>query len=179
MLEGGRFSRTGDREEVAVDVRVIAATHRDIPSLVRDGAFRGDLFYRLCVIPIRVPPLRGHPEDIADLANGYWLRLHRHRLDAPQLAALAGYSWPGNVRKLYNVLERASVTGAADFARLMDEHRARAIPPARDRAADLPDNLDAAIRLHARNIFEKCGGDLSKSASALGVSRNTARKYLA
>ena len=179
VLEGGRFSRIGDREEVVVDVRLIAATHRDLPALVRDGVFRADLFYRLCVIPIRVPPLREHPEDIADLANGYWLRLHRRRLDARQLAALADYAWPGNVRELYNVLERASVTGATDFARLLDEHRVLAMPQVPDRPADLPDNLEAAIRLHVRNVFEKCGGNLSKAASALGVSRNTARKYLA
>ena len=179
VLEGGRFSRIGDREEVVVDVRLIAATHRDLPALVRDGVFRADLFYRLCIIPIRVPPLREHPEDIADLANGYWLRLHRRRLDARQLAALADYAWPGNVRELYNVLERASVTGATDFARLLDEHRVLAMPQVPDRPADLPDNLEAAIRLHVRNVFEKCGGNLSKAASALGVSRNTARKYLA
>lgn len=178
VLEGGRFTRIGDREEVEVDVRVIAATHRDIPSLVRDGAFREDLFYRLCVIPIRVPPLREHPEDIADIANGYWLRLHRRRLDAAQLAALGGYSWPGNVRELYNVLERASVTGQSDFAQLMAEHLTLVIPPAGDRPAALPDNMEAATRLHARSVFEKYGGNLSKAAAALGISRNTARKHL-
>ena len=178
VLEGGRFTRIGDREEVEVDVRVIAATHRDIPALVRDGAFREDLFYRLCVIPIRVPPLREHPEDIADIANNYWIRLHRRRLDAAHLAALGGYSWPGNVRELYNVLERASVTGERDFTRLMAEHLALAIPPAQDRPAALPDNLEAAIRLHARSVFEKYGGNLSKATAALGVSRNTTRKYL-
>lgn len=178
VLEGGRFTRIGDREEVEVDVRVIAATHRDIPSLVRDGAFREDLFYRLCVIPIRVPPLREHPEDIADIANGYWLRLHRRRLDAAQLAALCGYSWPGNVREFYNVLERASVTGQSDFAQLMAEHLTLVIPPAGDRPAALPDNMEAATRLHARSVFEKYGGNLSKAAAALGISRNTARKHL-
>ncbi len=151
VLEGGRFTRIGDREEVEVDV---------------------------CVIPIRVPPLREHPEDIADIANGYWLRLHRRRLDAAQLAALGGHSWPGNVRELYNVLERASVTGESDFTRLMAEHLALAIPPARDRPTALPDNMEAATRLHARSVFEKYGGNLSKAAAALGVSRNTARKYL-
>jgi transcriptional regulator with PAS, ATPase and Fis domain len=91
---------------------------------------------------------------------------------------LGGYSWPGNVRELYNVLERASVTGERDFTRLMAEHLALAIPPARDRPAALPDNLESAIRLHAQSVFEKYGGNLSKAAAALAVSRNTARKYL-
>lgn len=178
VLEGGRFTRVGDREEVSVDVRVIAATHRNLASLVREGKFREDLFYRLSVVPIRVPPLREHPQDIVDIANSYWLRLHRRRLTAEQLGALGDYSWPGNVRELYNVLERASVTGESDFTRLMAGHLSLAIPPAQDCPADLPDNLDAAIRIHARNVFEKYGGNLSKTATALGVSRTTARKYL-
>ncbi len=181
VLEGGRFTRVGDREEVTVDVRVIAATHRNLAALVRAGRFREDLFYRLSVVPVRIPSLREHPEDIADIANGYWLRVHRRRLAAEQLAALQGYGWPGNVRELYNVLERASVTGETDFVRLMAGHRDLALPPAEGAegvGGACPDNMDEMTRLHVRRVHEKAGGNLSKTAAALGVSRTTARKYL-
>lgn len=179
VLEGGRFSRVGDREEVEVDVRVIAATHRDLAARVREGTFREDLFYRLNVIPIRVPPLREHLEDIDAIANGYWLGLHRRRLAPGQLAVLREHTWPGNVRELINVLERASVTGEQDFARLMIEHRALAVPLSEEQAAGYPDNLEEAIRTHVRRVYDRQDGNLSQTAATLGVSRNTARKYLA
>jgi len=179
VLEGGRFMRVGDREEIEVDVRVIAATNRDLAAMVRDRKFREDLFYRLNVIPIRVPPLREHPEDISAIANGFWLRLYRHRLAAEQLAALRDYSWPGNVRELFNVLERASVTGEADFAKLLAGHLALSVPLPEKPEASYPDNLEAAVRAHVRCVYERHGGNLSQAAAALGVSRNTARKYLA
>jgi len=179
VLEGGRFTRVGDREEVSVDVRVIAATNRNLASLVSEGKFREDLFYRLSVIPIRVPTLREHPEDIAAIADGYWLRTHAHRLKADQLVALQSYVWPGNVRELINVLERASVAGESDFNRLMNEHRALAAPLSAEQAENAPDNLEAAIRVHIRRVYERHGCNLSQTAVALGVSRNTARKHLA
>ena len=178
VLEGGRFSRIGDREEVEVDVRVVAATHRDLAGLVRDGKFREDLFYRLNVIPIRVPPLREHLEDVDAIANGYWLRVNRRRLAPEQTAALREYAWPGNVRELYNVLERASVTGETDFIRLLAEHRDLAVPLPLEQATRYPDNLDAAVRVHMRSVYDRHGGNLSRAAEALGVSRNTVRKHL-
>ena len=178
VLEGGRFTRVGDREEVEVDVRVVAATHRDLAGLVRDGNFREDLFYRLNVIPIRVPPLREHLEDVDAIANGYWLRVNRRRLAPEQTAALREYAWPGNVRELYNVLERASVTGETDFVRLLAEHKDLAVPMPLEQAASYPDNLDAATCVHVRLVCEKFANNLSQAAVALGVSRNTARKYL-
>ncbi len=177
VLEGGRFSRIGDREEVEVDVRVIAATNRDLAAMVHDGTFREDLFYRLCVIPIRVPSLRERPEDITDIANGYWLRLHRCRLAPKQTAALRNYPWPGNVRELFNILERASVTGEEDFDRLLAEHTTLILPLA-EPSAGYPDNLEGATQAHVRRVYEKNGNNLSQAAAALGVSRNTARKYL-
>lgn len=177
VLEGGRFSRIGDRGEVQVDVRVIAATHRDLAAMARDGMFREDLFFRLCVIPIRVPSLRERPEDITDIANGYWLRLHRRRLTPKQTAALQAYPWTGNVRELFNILERASVTGEEDFDRLLAEHTALTLPSSAP-SAGYPDNLDGATQAHVRRVYEKNGCNLSQAAAALGVSRNTARKYL-
>ncbi len=177
VLEGGRFSRIGDRGEVEVDVRVISATNRDLAAMVRDGTFREDLFYRLCVIPIRVPSLRERPGDIADIANGYWLRLHQRRLTPKQTAALQTYPWPGNVRELFNILERASVTSEEDFDRLLAEHAALILPLAAP-SAGYPDNLEGATQAHVRRVYEKHGKNLSQAAAALGISRNTTRKYL-
>ena len=96
VLEGGRFTRIGDKEEVEVDVRLITATNRDLAAMVRDGKFREDLFHRLNVVQIRVPPLREHKDDIEKIANGYWLKQHRRRLSQKQIEALVQYDYPGN-----------------------------------------------------------------------------------
>ncbi len=103
----------GESREVAVDVRILSATHRDLAALVADGRFREDLYYRVNVIEIKVPPLRGRLEDVADLARSILARLaRRSRVAAPEIAAdamklLVGYHYPGNVRELENILERA------------------------------------------------------------------------
>ena len=180
VLEGGRFTRIGEREEVEVDVRVIAATNRDLPHMVRDGRFREDLFYRLSVVPIRVRPLRERPEDIAPIAGNYWMRLKNGRLTDAQLTALQDYPWPGNVRELYNVLERAHVTGEKDFSRLLAEHRECAVPPPHDAesGAGYPEPLDDAVRVHVRRILSRHGGNVSRAAAALGITRTTLRKHL-
>ena len=103
----------GGTSEIAVDVRVIAATNRDLDKQVSEGTFREDLYYRLNVIPIRVPSLRERPEDIPLLAN-HFLKKYApgagksiHALAPPSLETLAGYDWPGNVRQLENTIERA------------------------------------------------------------------------
>ncbi len=115
VLQEMTFERVGSSEPIAVDVRIIAATHQDLEELIRQGRFREDLFYRLNVFPIHVPPLREHPEDIPELVEHF---LHQYGLKAGKelsgidddaLAVLKGYSWPGNVRQLENVIERAVV----------------------------------------------------------------------
>ena len=180
VLEGGRFTRVGEGPEVVVDVRLIAATHRDLAAMVRDGKFREDLFYRLNVIQVRVPALREHKEDIAQIANGYWLKQHGRRLLPSQIEALMGYDYPGNVRELLNLLERASVLEEADFARLLADHRQATgglQPPTADMEA--PDKLEEMVRWHVRRVYDKCGKNLTKTAETLGAARNTVRKYLA
>ena len=103
----------GESREVAVDVRILSATHRDLAALVAEGRFREDLYYRVNVIEIKVPPLRGRLEDVPDLARSILARLaRRSRVPAPEIAAdamklLVGYHYPGNVRELENILERA------------------------------------------------------------------------
>jgi DNA-binding NtrC family response regulator len=110
FLENGEVSTLGERRPVTVDVRIIAATHRDLEALVRQGLFREDLFFRLQVIPVRVPPLRERREDIGALAR-HFLRELGPKGRTPVLvpdavAALASHEWPGNVRELRNVIER-------------------------------------------------------------------------
>lgn len=115
VLQEKVFERVGSSEPVQVDVRVIAATHQDLEQLIEAGRFRGDLFYRLNVISLTVPPLRDRPEDVLQLAQ-HFLKTYANRcnvalteIDDDALAALKSYSWPGNIRQLENVIERAVV----------------------------------------------------------------------
>lgn len=187
VLEGGRFMRIGGREELSANVRLITATNRNLPRRVREGKFRADLYQRLNVVLLRIPPLREHKEDIRDIADSWWLAHHRRHLPEACISALMDYDYPGNVRELVNLLDRATVLGETDFAALLREHRemnadllsdvsdGTAAGPA---DADVPDDLEAATRLHVRHVFEKYDRNLTRAAEALGVSRNTARKYL-
>ena len=178
VLEGGRVVRLGSAEEIEVNVRLIAATNRDLAAMVRDGKFREDLFHRLNVVQIRVPPLREHKSDIAQIADGYWLRQHRRRLNPEQIEALKQYEYPGNVRELFNLLERASVLEQMDFSALIMEHKQMTASLNPDAVPEAPDELEAAIRLHVRRVYEKYNCNLTHAAGALKVARNTVRKYL-
>ena len=111
VLQEGEFTTVGGRQPIRANVRIVAATHRDLRSAIRLGQFREDLFYRLNVVPIRLPPLRERPEDIPDLARHFLERakadgLPGKSLDQGALDALRGYRWPGNVRELENVMRR-------------------------------------------------------------------------
>ncbi len=118
LLQEGRFERVGGNESLAVNVRIIAATNQDLPSLIQQGRFRKDLYYRLCGVTISLPPLRQRQEDIAELAH-YFLFRYNRQLDAslqsisPEaLELLQAYSWPGNVRELQNVIRQAILVAA-------------------------------------------------------------------
>ena len=181
VLEGGRFMRMGGSEEHFADVRLITATNRNLPARVREGKFRGDLYQRLNVVQLRIPALREHKEDIRDIADGWWLGHHRRHLTDEQIAALMDYDYPGNVRELLNLLDRATVLSEDDFAALLAEHRETNAGLVEGEAVadcSLPDDLDAAIRRHVRRVFDKYGQNLSRTAQALKVARNTVKKYL-
>lgn len=109
VLESKTVKRLGENEHRAVDLRVVSATHRDLESMVADGTFREDLYFRLAVLPLRVPPLRGHPEDIEVLAEHFLAG--RATLPAGAQARLSSYAWPGNVRELRSVMERTAALG--------------------------------------------------------------------
>ena len=208
VLEDGRIMRVGGNEEIPVDVRLITATNRNLPQMVAEGRFRADLFQRLCVLQIEVPPLRAHKEDIADIVHA-WYNL-RQRPNAKyvehpsdeQIAALMDYDYPGNVRELLNLLERADALGETDFGKLLQEHKrinaglmanikqSEPMPPKVPKAEtddpkDSPENperssdrLEDAIRAHVRRVYEKYGRNLTRAAEVLGLSRNTVRKHL-
>jgi formate hydrogenlyase transcriptional activator len=127
VLQDGLIDRLGGKQPVRVDVRVIAATNRDLPAAVKNGAFRADLFYRLNVFPISLPPLRNRPEDIPILARHflqqYGVKIGRmcKDIDQESLERLIRYTWPGNVRELENVIERAMILSREPVLRI-DEH---------------------------------------------------------
>lgn len=115
VLQEQEFERVGGSEPIRTDARVIAATNRQLADMVRAGSFREDLFFRLNVFPIRIPPLRERPEDVPLLASDFLRRFSRklgrplHEISTPALKSLTNYSWPGNVRELQNVIERAAI----------------------------------------------------------------------
>jgi NtrC-family two-component system response regulator AlgB len=180
LLEEHELVRIGDTEPRRAEARVIAATHRDLKAAVSSGAFREDLFYRLNVVTIRVPPLRERPEDIAGLAAAIVADLsaqHRReplRIDPAAMAALTAYRWPGNVRELSNVLERAVILAAGDAVTtdlLPEELRAGAPPSAAAPAAD-DESLEAAERRHIMAVLAR-HPTLDAAAKALRVDPST------
>ena len=179
VLEGGRFMRVGGREEIKTDVRLVTATNRNLPQMVRKGKFREDLFMRLNVVQIRVPSLREHKEDIDDIADNWCFGRFRKHLSAVQLAALKEYDYPGNVRELLNLLERAAVLDEHDFKRLVLHHREmnagfdeESVPTSNT------DLLDDMIRGHVRRVLHKYALNVTRAAAALGISRTTLRKWM-
>jgi transcriptional regulator with GAF, ATPase, and Fis domain len=179
VLQSGEFERLGSSKTVKVDVRLIAATNRDLEREVKEGRFRADLFYRLSVFPITLPPLREHPEDIPLLVWHFIARrqanLGRSVTKVPErlMRAFVGYAWPGNVRELQNVVERALImsngaTLAAD-AVFLD---AAPVPPAIGPKASLAD----MERAHIRVALDECGwkvGGKGNAADRLGLRRST------
>jgi two-component system response regulator AtoC len=171
----------GGSVERPVDVRVLAATSRDLVDEVTGGRFREDLYYRINVIHLHLPPLRARPEDIAALAE-YFLHRHAERLGietgplpSSLVPVLAGYSWPGNVRELENVIERALIlSGGALEEHHLPEHVRRGAPPfpVQDDSADLSvkRRLPALERELIARALERTGGNRTRAAELLELS---------
>ncbi len=188
ILQEGRVTRLGGEGrkgvgERRVDVRIVAATNRDLLRLVREGRFREDLFYRLNTVALRMPALREHAEDIPEIARDLWARGRRdgwRALGRAQVAALAGYGYPGNVRELANLLERAYALDERDFGKLVAGYREALGDGGGVEPAPPPgpsERLEEVVRQHVRRVLERQGGNVSRAAAALGVSRNTVLKY--
>jgi DNA-binding NtrC family response regulator len=191
VLEERRFQRIGGNETLEVDVRIIAATNKDLKKAVAAGTFREDLFYRLDVIPITLPPLRDRKEDIPLLASRFLERLAVELkkpiegLSAEALEALLAQPWRGNVRELRNVLERGAVVARTPVVQLSDlglppPGAAPAAGAAGEKGGALP-SLDEVEKKHIAAVLASTGGNVSASARVLGIDRvtlyNKMRKY--
>lgn len=186
-LETQSFRRVGGQKELTVDVRFVAATNRDLAAMVKAGTFREDLFYRLNVGSIEMPPLRARPEDIPALAHHFLADAARimnqplPALDATASECLVQYAWPGNVRELRNVLERALIL-ALDGVILPLHLPKEVTAAARDPAAATEDELVSLAEVekrHIRRVLNACRGNKSQAARMLGITRLTLRGKIA
>ncbi len=180
VLEDKQVRRVGATRSHEVDIRIIAATNRDLGADARDGTFREDLYYRLSVIPIHLPPLRERGDDIVLLAEHFLAALSRaYELPPPELSRelkerLLAHSWPGNVRELRNALERALLLGAEGKLRAEDlflEVTAKSPAAAAGGILPFPAPLEAIELAAVRAMLERTGGNKSAAARRLGISR--------
>ncbi|PWC10769.1 sigma-54-dependent Fis family transcriptional regulator [Brenneria corticis] len=198
VLQEREITRVGSRRPIKVDVRVIAATHVDLAHAIREKRFREDLYYRLNVAAVTLPPLRQRQEDIPLLAE-HFLSLYAHRLGRPQLQLsaeahqlLMDYPWPGNIRELENTLHNAVLLSKES---VIAPQQLRLTSSAEIPGATETEELDRFIRRHlqsdagqiyqrvtqslVRNAFDICNGNQLQTAAMLGISRNTLRTHLA
>jgi DNA-binding NtrC family response regulator len=191
VLESRRFRRLGGTREIEVDARLIAATNHDLEKNVREGRFREDLFYRLNVLPLRLPPLRERGrEEIADLTVRVLLDLRRKvgrgpsRLTADALDVLTRYAWPGNIRELRNVVERVLLL-SADAEEVHPAHLPPEIVGGNGTGSGLGGEVDADLSLseverrHIARALAHHAGNRSRAARSLGISRATLYEKLA
>jgi DNA-binding NtrC family response regulator len=177
VLEDRMIRPVGSTREIPVDIRVVAATNRNLADEVRHGRFRQDLFYRLDVVNIVIPPLRQRREDILPLARHFAAQLASHLglpavpLDDDIVARLQTYDWPGNVRELKNLVERSLILGCFPLDALSE---AGVKETAASAAA-----LDAVEKSHILEVLAASGGNKSEAARRLGVSRKTVERKLA
>jgi DNA-binding NtrC family response regulator len=179
-LQEGTIRRVGTNEPVAVDVRVVAATNKDLETAVKDGTFRADLYYRLDVVTIRIPPLRERREDILLLAEHFAAKHGRAEGAAVSPAArdmLTAYDWPGNVRELENVIARALALSPSGV--ILPEDLPEALrtpgPPAGPVPAETADRptLAQLERRYAAQVLRETGGNKTRAAEILGIDRKT------
>ena len=177
VLQEKEIRRVGENRTRSVDVRVIAATHQNLEEEVRKNRFREDLFYRLCVVEIHIPPLRERPEDILPLARfiirrlSKRLKLPKLTLDARVLDYLLKYPWPGNVRELENALERATVV--SEDRRIKPEDLQDSIHEMYERRPLSGRTLAEVERNHVLGILKETDGNRSKAAKILGIGNTT------
>jgi two-component system response regulator AtoC len=186
ILEQRKVRRLGDGRDIPIDVRVVSATNRDLGAMVAQKTFRADLYYRLNVLRLEIPPLRRRKEDIPLLARQIVAATGAHRLDEDALHLLTSYDWPGNVRELRNVLQRAAVvaqgpigtdsivlgTGAASLATPCTVEAALPYHDAKDRC------IEAFEREYVRQLLARHDANVSRAAEAAGIPRQTLHRIL-
>ena len=191
VLEEEEFERVGGEKTIKIDVRIVATTNRDLAKEIQKGTFREDLFYRLNVVPIHLPPLRERREDIPLLANTYLEKYSSENnssvksIEKRAMDYLSQYNWPGNVRELKNIMQRAVVMGSSEvlglenFTSLLDTKKfAHAIgnDPANIRKND--QSIEDAERDLIFTTLEKTGGNKTKAAELLKITTRTLRNKL-
>ncbi|MDQ5896106.1 MAG: hypothetical protein RLZZ592_923 [Pseudomonadota bacterium] len=194
VLEQRRVRPVGGEQEIEVDVRLVAATHRDLLAEIEAGRFRADLYHRLRVVECTLPPLRDRPEDVPDLLAHFQAELSRQlglppvEITLAEVHRLQAYDWPGNVRELKNLVERSLILGylALDSVTGLPPARDGVLPslPAAGGAAGsddaCSDSLDEVEKRHCLGVLAAAGGNKSEAARRLGISRKTLeRKCLA
>ena len=199
VLQERKFRRLGGTDEVETDIRIIAATNRDLEKMVADGAFREDLFYRINVIPIRLPSLRERAEDVPLLAEHFVARFAEQMgksitgISGAAVAALKAYAWPGNIRELENAIERAVALERTpailvqSLPEAVRQAQAQALPPGGAAAADggfpeggidLERHVQHIEREYIAEALRRAGGVKVRAAEMLGMSFRSLRYYM-
>jgi len=180
VLQERSFERVGGTHSIKVDVRILAATNKDLKKLLSDGSFREDLYYRLKVVSISLPPLRKRKEDVPLLAN-YFLKKYSQKnnknirgISSSAMALLKGYEWPGNVRELENVIERAVALASKDI--ILPQHLPSDLGKGKKKMSDffsINFSLYELEKILIENALKSANWDKKKAAEKLGIHRNT------
>jgi two-component system NtrC family response regulator len=184
FLQDHEIQRLGGKESVAVDARIIAATHVDLHSAISSGRFREDLYYRLCVVTISVPPLRDRRTDVPLLARAFLLRFAEEQrkpligFTAEAIAALTAHNWPGNVRELENRIKRAVVMAEGKYV-TPSNLELQFTGVTEGEASTLRGSRESREKDLVRLAMERSNGNVSRAAAELGVSRPTLYQLLA
>jgi len=184
VLQEGEFHRVGGEQPIHVTVRVIAATNRNLADLVAQQKFREDLYYRLCVVPIRVPSLRERTHDIGAMAD-YFLgdfcvrnNFHSKQIDRETYKILESYSWPGNARELRNIIERMAILTAGDHLTTDSVPVEIRLPQDTGPRSNLKEARESAERDHILRALEESSWNVSGAARALGMERTNLHKRI-
>ena len=179
VLEHGEFERVGANQTIKVDVRIVAATNRNLIQAVKEGTFREDLFYRIRVIPIQLPPLRERMEDLPFLINHFIEKFNRvmakevRQVTSECLAALERYDFPGNIRELQNIIEHAFVcceSHVIQFNHLPPDIQRHGGSSSRDDSLESLEEIEGEV---IQQVLQKTGWRFNEASKRLGVSRST------
>jgi two-component system nitrogen regulation response regulator NtrX len=184
VLQEGEFHRVGGEQSIRVTVRVIAATNRDLSELVQQQKFREDLYYRLCVVPVRMPPLRERRDDIRPLAD-YFLsefcarnNFKSRRFSDAAFEALEDYSWPGNIRELRNTVERMAILTRGEVLEAESVPVEIRIARSAGTRGNLREAKESAEREHILRALEESKWNVSSAARVLGMERTNLHKRI-